>query len=404
MVISLKFKSLLTVAILTGVFSFNSFAAENIPHAPEVKNLPAKGEFHVIESAISELKKGFIDSMPEDKKDGIPVGELGADGGNKDMILKLAQEMTEGKHDLYDSMLISYKGKLVFESYYSRGRINLPHFQRSATKSYTAMAIGRAMQLGYLTMADLNKPVVSFLKGLNPEEFVDGAENITLEQVMSMRSGLRISGNKIREITNTPGLNQVQAFLEQSIAITPGSHTFSYQAIDANIAMHVLDAVVPGSAKDFIKNEVLGKMGITVYGWPVDVNGLPYGYGGDGSNQRSRDMLKWGTLIMNKGKLNGKQLIPAAFIAKATSRAAEPDVNWVPDDAEVSGLSYGYFMWRADMKVGDKLYDNKFIWGGGGQYVMTIEELDLVIVFTAHGRDDITLALVPKRVLPAFIK
>ncbi|NQZ83995.1 MAG: serine hydrolase [Colwellia sp.] len=404
MVISLKFKNLLTVAILTGVVSFNSFAAENAPHAPEVQNLPTKGEFNVIERAIPELKKAFIDSTPEDKKDGIPVGELGADGGNKDMILKLAREMADSKHDLYDSMLISYKGKLVFESYYSRGRINLPHFQRSATKSYTAMAIGRAMQLGYLTMADLNKPVVSFLKDLNSEKFVDGAENITLEQVMSMRSGLRISGKKITEITNTPGLNQVQALLEQSIAITPVSHTFSYQGIDANIAMHVLDAVVPGSAKDFIKNEVLGKMGITVYGWPIDVNGLPHGYGGDGSNQRSRDMLKWGTLIMNKGKLNGKQLIPAAFIAKATSRVAEPNVNWVPDDAEVSGLSYGYFMWRADMKVGDKLYDNKFVWGGGGQYVMTIEELDLVIVFTAHGRDDITLALVPKRILPAFIK
>jgi len=404
MVISLKFKNLLTVAILTGVVSFNSFAVENVPHAPEVKNLPTKGEFNVIESTIPELKKAFIDSTPEDKKDGITVGELGADGGNKDMILKLAKEMAEGKHDLYDSMLISYKGKLVFESYYSRGRINLPHFQRSATKSYTAMAIGRAMQLGYLTMADLNKPVVSFLKYLNAEKFVDGAENITLEQVMSMRSGLRISGDKIREIANTPGLNQVQALLEQSIAITPASHTFSYQGIDANIAMHVLDAVVPGSAKDFIKNEVLGKMGITVYGWPIDVNGLPHGYGGDGSNQRSRDMLKWGTLIMNKGKLNGKQLIPAAFIAKATSRVAEPNVNWVPDDAEVSGLSYGYLMWRADMKVGDKLYDNIFVWGGGGQYIMTIEELDLVIVFTAHGRDDITLALVPQRVLPAFIK
>jgi len=119
--------------------------------------------------------------------------------------------------------------------------------------------------------------------------------------------------------------------------------------------MHVLDAVVPGSANDFIKNEVLGKLGITVYGWPIDVNGLPLGYGGDGSNQRSRDMLKWGTLIINKGKLNGKQFIPAAFIAKATSRVAEPNVNWLPEDAEVSGLAYGYFMWRAEMKVEDKL-------------------------------------------------
>ena len=70
MVLSLKFKNLLTVAILTGVVSF---AAENVPHAPEVQNLPTKGEFNVIERAIPELKKGFIDSTPEDKKDGIPV-------------------------------------------------------------------------------------------------------------------------------------------------------------------------------------------------------------------------------------------------------------------------------------------------------------------------------------------
>lgn len=73
MVISLKFKNLLTVAMLTGVVSVNSFAAQNVSHTPEVHNLPTKGEFNVIESAIPELKKAFIDSMPEAKKDGIPV-------------------------------------------------------------------------------------------------------------------------------------------------------------------------------------------------------------------------------------------------------------------------------------------------------------------------------------------
>lgn len=61
MVISLKFINLLTVAILTGVVSFNSFAAKNVSHDPEVQNLPTKGEFNVIERAIPELKKAFID-------------------------------------------------------------------------------------------------------------------------------------------------------------------------------------------------------------------------------------------------------------------------------------------------------------------------------------------------------
>jgi len=56
MVISLKFKNLITVDNLTGVVSFNSFAAENDSHAPEVQNLPTKGEFLVIESAIPALK------------------------------------------------------------------------------------------------------------------------------------------------------------------------------------------------------------------------------------------------------------------------------------------------------------------------------------------------------------
>jgi len=45
MIISLKFKNLITVVILTGVICFNSFATENASHAPEVQNLSTQSEF-----------------------------------------------------------------------------------------------------------------------------------------------------------------------------------------------------------------------------------------------------------------------------------------------------------------------------------------------------------------------
>lgn len=75
------------------------------------------------------LEQAFIDATPADRKDGLIAGELGVDGGRKDMIVKLAQEIAADKHGLYDSLLVSHKGKLLFESYYLRGRVDLPHFQ-----------------------------------------------------------------------------------------------------------------------------------------------------------------------------------------------------------------------------------------------------------------------------------
>jgi CubicO group peptidase (beta-lactamase class C family) len=92
--------------------------------------------------------------------------------------------------------LIAHRGKLLFEPYYRRGRINYPHYQMSITKSYTAMAIGRAIQLGHLTMADLDKPVVGFLNRLDRSKLVPGAETITLAEAMNMRSGVRLGDAK----------------------------------------------------------------------------------------------------------------------------------------------------------------------------------------------------------------
>ena len=81
--------------------------------------------------------------------------------------MEFAGEIAAGEHGETDSLLLCLNGKLLFESYYRRGRINYPHYQMSITKSYTAMAIGRAIQLGHLSMDDLDKPVVSFLKELS---------------------------------------------------------------------------------------------------------------------------------------------------------------------------------------------------------------------------------------------
>jgi len=397
---------LLILLVLTN----SSFAQQSDSLAPEATvaeveaTVDRLGDFFW---DIPILEKAFINTKPADRKDGIIVGELGIDGGNKAMILKLAQEIADTIHGKFDSFLISHKGKLIFESYYARGRVNLPHPQASATKACTSFLLGRAIQLGYLSMADLDKPLVSFLKDLDPTKFVKGAEKITLLHALTMRSGIRISEEQKEQLNKNPsqlkGQGKVQALLEYSAPITEESQVFKY-GIGPELVMQVIEAVVPGGAKDFIKNEFLDKLGITTYGWPInDVTGLPES--GWKFSMTSRAMVKLGQLAINKGKWNGEQLVPEAFITKAINRIVHhsDDENF-SDVGDISNTGYGYFWWQADMKYGNKNYFSTSARGGGGQYIFLIEELDLMVVFTAHDGDINTLQITAERILPAFIK
>jgi len=404
MTTSLKFMLLLSVALLSSFSSFTTVSAEvDNGSAPEATAAETELSFR----DIPYLDKAFIDAAPEDRKDALVVGELGIDGGNKDIIIKLAQEIADGKHGKFDSMLIAHKGKLLVESYYLRGRINLPHPQASATKAYTGLALGRAIQLGYLTMADLDKPLVSFLKDLDPTKFVEGVEKITLNQALTMRGRLRVSEDKWKELRENPaalkGQGLVQAIFEHSAPVTVESQNFSYGNFNPSLVMQVIDAVVPGTAKDFIKNELLDKMGITTYGWRTGVSGLLDA--GAYSSMTSRDMVKWGTLVMNKGKWNGEQLIPEAYITKATNRVIDTgDEELHYGGKDVTNQGYGYFWWNADLNYDNKRYFSASAQGGFGQFIILLEELDLQVVFTAHDNDTNYLQITAESILPAFVQ
>ncbi len=405
MSINLSFKNLLSVVFLSGFCGFAVAAAGKIVGgnndlAPEATAADAK----ISVRDLPYLEKAFIDTTPADRKDAVPVGELGVDGGNRDMIVKLAEEIAESKHAPYDSLLITYKGKLLFESYYRRGRVNLPHGQASAVKAYTSLILGRAIQLGYLTMADLDKPLVSFLKDLDPTKFVEGAEKITLHKALTMHGGLRISEAQSKELmkpsSKLKGQGFVQSLLEHSKAITSDSQIYKYGNHNPGLVMQVIDAVVPGSAQEFIKKELLDKMDIVNYQWKDNaVSGQPES--GWRVSMTSRDMVKLGNMVLNKGKWQGEQLISADYLAKATSSIAKPTgYDWMPKD-----FFYGYFFYQTDITVGDKSYSASWAWGGGGQFIITVEELDLSIVITGHDRDEeVFLTKIYKRILPAFTK
>jgi CubicO group peptidase (beta-lactamase class C family) len=250
-------------------------------------------------------------------------------------------------------------------------------------------------------MDDLQKPVVYFLKEIKPDKLARAADKITLDQAMQMRSGIRLPKKKIGEIIKRPSLlrgqGQASAYLQfsQDLPDLPNSslQPFKYQSSDTVLTMQVLEAVVPGTAEDFIREQLLKPMGITNYGWQKDLSGFPKAAAG--SSFLSRDMIKMGLLTLNKGIWNGKQHLPKEFVKQATS----PLVQTSPS------TFYGYFWWNQTLEIGNKKYDSIQGRGAGGQFIFIIPTLELVISATAHNQGMGKMrAQLPHYLIPAFSK
>jgi CubicO group peptidase (beta-lactamase class C family) len=355
---------------------------------------------------LPNLDVPYISYSPDQESDALKVGSAELSKKNKAELEALIKEIQEGQHGKFDSLLIVHNGKLIFESYYNRGRSNLAHGQASATKGYLSLAVGRAIELGYLSMADLDKPVVNFLKKLDKNQFVDGAELISLQKALVMSSGIQLSIDEINELEDKyadqfAGQGQVQVYLQHSPAISSELQKYDYKRSDPQIVMQVLDAVVPGGAEAFIKTELMGKLGISDFSWSKSISGQlqgPYG-----ASLKSRDMIKFGMLLRQGGKWNGEQIIAKEYLKATKVRALYLPID-VPyfSGENISKPAYSNYFWLANLKGKNGEYPIFSIQGGGGQYVVNIEDLDLMIVSTGRGREIEPLKLISERMIPLF--
>lgn len=107
-------RSLLTLIVLIGALYLRAQQSNGL--APEVVDLNAAAVSWAQEAKLPDWEKAFIRPAPTDKKEGIQVGVLRADGEDREAILKFPQEIKAGQHGEIDILLIAQHGKLRFES------------------------------------------------------------------------------------------------------------------------------------------------------------------------------------------------------------------------------------------------------------------------------------------------
>lgn len=298
-----------------------------------------------------------------------------------------------------ESFLIIKDQKLVLEEYfYGYNRTQL-HPIHSCTKSIISVLLGIALER-HKTI-DVNKPVFDFFPEYNPIKTPE-KESITLKHVLTMTSGLPDEDDF--EIHDPDDL--VKQLLNQPLVTVPGEK-FKYNNNGTNLLGCIIYTLENKQADEFARDVLFNKLGIVDFYWEKE-NGVLHCH--SDLQMRPADMAKIGLLVLNNGYWNGESIVPKEWIEMSTK----------PHAAESEFFDYGYQWWYRSKKnkswwnnpiAGSKDEHDMFLaLGYGGQFIMVVRDLNMVIVTTSSDYNEETgmahqkVPMVIEDVVPIFDK
>ena len=362
--------------------------AQELPRLSQ--ELDPKTQSYAEQKKLPDLPEAYVSTSPQDLGDGLQVGTLDLPG-TQEAVEALVADDKAGKYMNLHSLLLWKDGKLIFEMYNRRGRVDAPHYAMSVTKTLTSVTLARAIQVGLLSTEDLDKPVISFMPEIDKAKIKSGVDTITLRDALFMKSGLRFPGNNfVRELgSDYPRQKYFQQLFENTDPITPESKEFKYTGTDPSMIVMIIDIKAPGTVQEFIAKELADKFG-AIYSWGDQGCGIPKC--GAGSNFTSRSLVKIGTAIVQGGKYNGEQLLSAEYVRQ------------IMDTSKGAGYFY-YFHNRSKGSANNQINFISGI-GAGGQYMATFPSLNIVLVATADNKKGIGLPLqaAMEHLIPLFNK
>jgi len=255
-------------------------------------------------------------------------------------------------------VMILRHGRVIAEAYNEPFKEKYAHTLYSASKSFTALAIGLCVQDSLLNLDD---KVIRFF----PDEALavsnSSLQNLTVEHLLTMQSGLPVRYTTLRRDYTY----WTRALLSQQMVAEPGT-LFAYDSMNTYLLSAIVQRVTGVTLYDLLKERIFNPMHIDKAEWEQSPEGVSCG--GWGLWLDLEGMAKFGQLLMNRGAWNGEQLINAEWIDKMLTRHA----------TNAGGTGYGYQIWMTS-RPGTWKAD-----GAYGQCIFIVPDKEVVIAMTQN--------------------
>lgn len=309
-----------------------------------------------------ETEKAFPRKTPESQ------------GIHSDHLRNLVQELADSPDTDMHHFLVLRHGNVICETDFAPYRKGVWHITHSMCKSITGMAVGLLVEEGKLELSENIYKIFpdkgsTWAKMFRPE--------VTVENLLTMTSGVTFNESGI-----VSGNDWLGSYLNASVAEKPGTK-FQYNSLNSYVLSAVITERTGMPMDEYLKPRLFEPLGITDYLWEKCPRGITKG--GWGLFMHTEDMAKLGQLYLNKGKWNGKQIIPESW--------AEASVTKKVDSIEGT-YGYGYQLWMEE-RPGSFEYNGML-----GQNVLIYPDVDMVIVTNAGNeelfQDNVMLNIIRK--------
>jgi CubicO group peptidase (beta-lactamase class C family) len=274
------------------------------------------------------------------------------------------------EHTYADAALIWLDGQVIAESYLNRMQPQTPHIVFSVSKSVVSTVAGCLIGDGLMDPA---APITDYL----PELAATGWYGATLGQVLDMTTGVVFDetyGNPDAHIwmvdvaaglkPPSPGMDPARIpactwDLILSLTETEAAHgaRFAYRSIETDVLGYAMERAAGQRLAALVSDRLWAPMGAERKAFfTVDRAGFALADGG--LNACLREMARFGRLLLEDGRRDGRQIVPRAWIDDIRGgdhglfddhgREGFPDGRyrnqfWIPDRDRPAHLCLGIF-------------------------------------------------------------
>lgn len=270
-----------------------------------------------------------------------------------------SQEMTWAESleaNYTDGIIILHRGKIVYEKYPAGLEPDGLHAAMSVSKSFTGTLAAILIAEGRL---DETKPVAYYLPELKHSGFADA----TVRQVLDMTTAIQYSedynnpnaevwafsaaGNVFRPANyhGPKGYYEYLATIEKAQGQKHGE-AFGYRTVNTEVMGWIISRLENKGVAQLVSEKIWKPMGAMYDGYYLtDPTGVAYA--GGGFNLNLRDMVLFGELMRNHGKMHEKQIIPQAAVMDILN-GGDPATFAKSHYTKLKGWSYRDMWWKTN--------------------------------------------------------
>lgn len=288
---------------------------------------------------------------------------------SKQLSAKQIQSLTEVEST---SFLVIQHGNVVAEHYFDDHTKKTLSNSFSGSKSVVGLLIGIAVDKGMIK--SLDEPISRYLDFIAAKD-----SNVTIRHLLGMTSDIDWSESGSNPLSDNAeayyGSDLLSIMKKQPFKGSPNK-VFDYASGNSQLLGFILEKATGQKVSDFMSENLWKKINAETDAlWSLDSEeGMEKAFCCLYST--TRDYARLGQLILNKGTWGGDTIISSAMLTEITT-------NYVLDGNK-ENHRYGLHYWILNDPAHKVIYAR----GIKGQYIISIPDLDVVIVRTGHKRLD----------------